>query len=152
MQVFTIMASQAGELHYLLPLAEGMAIQQNQILGEIAQTDQGLYIDAYIPASDRSGVRVGNSVKVSIIGVNSYRFGTLSGVLEFIEPGTLQNESSGEVKVFYRARIRLHETSLISKSGEEIILLRSMPVEARVVYNQEPYMDWFLNLLNLRTR
>lgn len=66
---------------------------------------------------------VGNSVKVSIIGVNSYRFGTLSGALEFIEPGTLQNESSGEVVMLYRARIRLHETSLISKSGEEIVLL-----------------------------
>lgn len=149
--IFTIVASQAGELHYLQPLAEGMAIQQNQILGEIAHKDHELYIDAYISAADRSGVKVGNSVKVSIIGVNSYRFGTLSGVLDFIEPGTLQNESSGEVVVFYRAKIRLHETSLKSKSGEGISLLRSMPVEVRVVYSEESYLEWFLNLLNLRT-
>jgi len=52
--IHNITASQAGELHYLMPLAEGMAIQQNQILGEVAQPDHDFYIDAYIAAADRS--------------------------------------------------------------------------------------------------
>ncbi|MFN7249516.1 MAG: HlyD family efflux transporter periplasmic adaptor subunit [Anaerobacillus sp.] len=145
-------ATQSGELHYVLPLATGMSVQQNQILGEIASNGEDIYIDAYIQASDRSRVEVGKNVKVSIIGVNNYRFGSLSGVVDFIEPGTLQNESSDGAMVYYRARVRLEETSLKSKSGEVIELIRSMPVEARVVYEEETYLDWVMNLLNLKAK
>lgn len=145
-----IKANQSGVLHFLNPLAEGMSIQQNQILGEIASEEEDFYIDAYIPAQDRSRVATEDAVKVSIVGVNSHRFGSLSGTVDFIEPGTLKNESSQEPMIFYRARIKLKETSLESKSGEEIELIRSMPVEARVVYKSESYLDWVINLLNLK--
>ena len=145
-----ITANQSGVLHFLNPLAEGMSIQQNQILGEIASEEEDFYIDAYIPAQDRSRVEVEDEVKVSIAGVNSHRFGSLSGTVDFIEPGTLKNESSQEPMIYYRARIKLKETSLESKSGEEIELIRSMPVEARVVYESESYLEWVINLLNLK--
>jgi multidrug efflux pump subunit AcrA (membrane-fusion protein) len=143
-------ATQSGELHYVMPIATGMSIQQNQILAEIASNEEGIYIDTYISASDRSRVDVGRNVKVSIMGVNNYRFGSLSGVVDFIEPGTLQNESDDGSIVYYRAKVQLNETSLASKSGEVIELIRSMPVEARVVYEEESYLDWALNLLNLK--
>lgn len=143
-------ATQSGELHYVMPVATGMAIQQNQILAEIASNEEDIYIDTYISASDRSRVEVGKNVKIAIIGVNNYRFGSLSGVVDFIEPGTLQNDSSEGAVVFYRAKVLLNETALTSKSGEVIELIRSMPVEARVVYEEESYLDWALNLLNLK--
>ena len=145
-----LIATQSGELHYVMPIASGMSIQQNQILAEIASYEENLYIDTYISSSDRSRVRVGNNVKVSISGVNNYRFGSLSGVVDFIEPGTLQNESTEGAIVYYRAKVQLSETSLASNTGEIIELIRSMPVEARVVYEEESYLEWILNLLNLR--
>ena len=52
--------------------------------------------------------------------------------------------------VFYRANVKLENTSLNSKSGEVVELIRSMPVEARIVYEEESYLDWLINLLNLK--
>jgi multidrug resistance efflux pump len=149
--VHTLIASQSGVLHYPNPLAKGMSIQQNQILGEIASEEEDFYIDAYIPAQDRSRVKVGNPVEVSIIGVNNHRFGSLSGSVKFIEPGTLKDESSKEKMIYYRTNVKLGATSLKSKSGEVVELMRSMPVEARIVYSEESYLEWLLNLLNLRS-
>ncbi|ACK91410.1 HlyD family efflux transporter periplasmic adaptor subunit [Bacillus cereus] len=149
--IHNLIASQSGVLHYPNPLAKGMSIQQNQILGEIASEEEDFYIDAYIPAQDRSRVKEGNPVEVSIIGVNNHRFGSLSGSVKFIEPGTLKDESSKEKMIYYRTNVKLGETSLKSKSGEVVELMRSMPVEARIVYAEESYLEWLLNLLNLRS-
>ena len=40
---------------------------------------------------------------------------------------------------------------LTSKTGEVVELIRSMPVEARIVYQEESYLEWLLSLLNLRS-
>ena len=138
-------------LHYLQPDSTGMSLQQNQVVGEIAADEEGFYVDAYIQSQDRSRVTVGQSVNVAVLGINNYRFGTISGTIEFIEPGTIQNETAEGVISLYRATVSLSEESLSSKSGEIIDLVRSMPVEARVVYQEESYLDWLLDLLNLKS-
>lgn len=149
--VHEVTAQKTGILHYLQPLSTGVSLQQNQIIGEVATDTEGFYVDSYIQAQDRSKVEVGQPVKVAVIGVNNYRFGTVAGTIEFIEPGTIQNETAEGVINFYRAKVNLAEELLSSKSGEEIDLVRSMPVEARIVYQEESYLDWLLDLLNLKS-
>ena len=149
--VHVVTATKSGILHYLQPLSIGMSLQQNQIVGEIATDEEGFYVDSYIQAQDRSKVEVGQPVNVAVVGVNNYRFGTLSGTVEFIEPGTIQNETAEGVMSFYRARVSLDEDFLASKSGEVVEIIRSMPIEARIVYQEESYLEWLLDLLNLRS-
>ncbi len=149
--VHVVTATKSGILHYLQPLSIGMSLQQNQIVGEIATDEEGFYVDSYIQAQDRSKVEVGQPVNVAVVGVNNYRFGTLSGTVEFIEPGTIQNETAEGVISFYRARVSLDEDFLASKSGEVVKIIRSMPIEARIVYQEESYLEWLLDLLNLRS-
>ncbi|MCZ0704564.1 multidrug efflux pump subunit AcrA (membrane-fusion protein) [Natronobacillus azotifigens] len=148
-EIHQVVASESGVVHYLQPLSQGISIQQNQVIGEIAMEDNNFYIDSYINAQDRSRVGEGQSVKVQVLGVNNYRFGTLEGTLTFIEPGTIQNETQEGVVSFYRATVQLDTTKLQSKSDEVIEIVRSMPVEARIVYQEESYLEWLLNLLNL---
>ena len=149
--IHVVTATKSGILHYLQPLSIGMSLQQNQIVGEIATDEEGFYVDSYIQAQDRSKVEVGQPVNVAVVGVNNYRFGTISGTVEFIEPGTIQNETAEGVISFYRARVSLGEDLLTSKSGEIIELMRSMPTEARIIYQEESYLEWLLDLLNLRS-
>src|SRR5699024_3507888 len=101
----------------------GMAVQQNQIIAEIAVDTESFYVDGYIEAQDRSRVEVEQPVNVAIIGVNNYRFGTISGEVEFIEPGTIQNETAEGVFNLYRLKVNLNEETLTSKSGEKIQLV-----------------------------
>lgn len=149
--VHVVTATKSGIIHFLQPLSLGMSIQQNQVIGEIATETEDFYVDAYIHAQDRSRITVGQSVNVAVIGINNYRFGTISGTIEFIEPGTIQNESTEGVISLYRTKISVSKQFLSNKSGETIELIRSMPVEARVVYDKESYLEWLLNLLNLKS-
>ncbi|WP_227985771.1 hypothetical protein [Streptococcus ruminantium] len=49
----------------------------------------------------------------------------------------------------YKVVIELE--SLTLKKGKEVIVLqKDMPVEARIVYNQETYLDWILELLSFK--
>lgn len=149
--VHIVTATKSGIIHYLQPLSVGMSVQQNQVLGEIATDSEGMYVDTYIQAQDRSRVKIGQSVNVAIVGINNYRFGTIDGIVESIEPGTVQNETNEGVVSLYRAKVHLNEEFLSNKGGEVIELVRSMPVEARVVYQEESYLEWLLNLLNLKS-
>ena len=112
--------------------------------------NEKMYVDAYISASDRSRVKVDKSVNVVIIGLNSYHYETLPGKITFIESGTVQNETANGVSILYRLCVELDRNLLESSSGETVELIRSMIVEARVVYNEESYLEWMLGLLNFK--
>jgi multidrug resistance efflux pump len=146
-----VKTSESGELHFISPIAIGMAVQQGQIIGEVASNNEKIYVDAYINASDRSRVKVDKNVNVAVIGLNSYRYGTLSGKVTSIEPGTVRNETVNGVSILYRLHVELDSNILESNSGETIELIRSMPVEARIVYNEESYLEWILGLLNFKS-
>lgn len=146
-----VKASESGELHFTSPVAMGMAVQQGQIIGEVASHNEKMYVDAYISASDRSRVKVDQNVNVAVIGLNSYRYGTITGKITFIEPGTVRNETANGVNILYRLHVELDCDFLDSNSGETVELIRSMPVEARVVYNEESYLEWILGLLNFKS-
>lgn len=147
--IHEILASSSGVLHYLQPLSVGMSVQQNQTIAEIADIDKGFFIDTYIQAKDISRVDISQKANISIVGVNDYRFGILHGEIESIEPGVIQNETPEGIVSFYRAKVNISADELQSKSGKTIDLIRSMPVEVKIVYKEETYLEWLLDLLNL---
>jgi len=44
----------------------------------------------------------------------------------------------------------MEESELKSSDGEVIKAIKSMPVEARIVYDKETYLDWVLEMLNFK--
>ncbi|MFZ2876643.1 MAG: secretion protein HlyD, partial [Enterococcus aquimarinus] len=104
----------------------------------------------YIPAQDRSRVRVGNSVKVSVTGVNQTKYGMLQGKINEISAGTVfQNGSEENSQLLYQIIIELNNTNL--KSNKDTIKVEaSMPVVANIIYDKETYLEWILNELNLK--
>lgn len=147
--IYEILATNSGVLHYLQPLSMGMSVQQNQTIAEIADIDNGFFIDTYIQAQDISRIDIDQKVNISIVGVNDYRFGIIQGKIAFIEPGAIQNETPEGIVSFYRAKVTISADELQSKSGETIDLIRSMPAEVKIVYKEETYLEWLLDLLNL---
>ncbi|MCL1949013.1 MAG: HlyD family efflux transporter periplasmic adaptor subunit, partial [Turicibacter sp.] len=144
-----IHATQTGYLHYLTPLRPGMTLQRMQTIAEISQNrEEHMQIEAFIQARDISRVAVGQEVRVALDGVNIQKFGTLEGRLEFIDVGTIMQETPQGNLLFYRGVVTIDETRLQARNGDYIQLLRSMPVSARIVYNRETYLDWMLGLLN----
>ncbi|WP_153058244.1 HlyD family secretion protein, partial [Streptococcus suis] len=89
----TVSASSDGTLHYVTPLKQGMSVQQNQTVAEIAGSDREAYVEAFVLATDISRVTVGAEVDIAITGVNSQKFGTLKGAVTQIDSGTITQET-----------------------------------------------------------
>lgn len=149
-ETYQIKASQDGIVHYVNPMRVGSSIQQNQVIADVSsQTTDKFIVEAYILASDISKVSLYDDVNIAINGVNSTKFGTLKGKLVFIDSGTISQETREGNMLLYRVKISTDSYTLKSKD-DTIEIISSMPVEARIIYEKETYLDWMLNMLNLK--
>lgn len=149
--LFNLVANKDGVVHYTTPVKIGIGVQAFQPLAQIDNgKDSKLIVESYIPAQDRSRVRVGNSVKVSVTGVNQTKYGMLQGKINEISAGTVfQNGSEENSQLLYQIIIELNNTNL--KSNKDTIKVEaSMPVVANIIYDKETYLEWILNELNLK--
>ena len=149
-KIYTITAQNDGILHYVSPLKVGMSVQQNQVIAEIStQQEENYLVEAYVNATDIAKIHVGDSVKVAVSGVNTMKYGTIKGKLVSIDSGTINQETKTGNLILYRIVITIDEYQLKSKK-DTIQLIKSMPVEARIIYEKETYLEWVLEMLNFK--
>ena len=150
-ELLIIKASNDGYIHYLSNLKVGMALQQNQVIAEVSNNqEEHLIVEAYIPANDITKVVVGNDVNVAIMGTNLQKYGTLKGRLVFVDNGTITQESEQGNMVYYKCDISLSKTQLSASDKTTIQVIKSMPIEARIVYDRETYFEWIMELLSFK--
>lgn len=149
-KIYTITAQNDGILHYVSPLKVGMSVQQNQVIAEIStQQEENYLVEAYVNATDIVKIHVGDSVKVAVSGVNTMKYGTIKGKLVSIDSGTINQETKTGNLLLYRIVITIDEYQLKSKK-DTIQLIKSMSVEARIIYEKESYLEWVLEMLNFK--
>ena len=149
-KIYTITAQNDGILHYVSPLKVGMSVQQNQVIAEIStQQEENYLVEAYVNATDIAKIHVGDSVKVAVSGVNTMKYGTIKGKLVSIDSGTINQETKTGNLILYRIVITIDEYQLKSKK-DTIQLIKSMSVEARIIYEKESYLEWVLEMLNFK--
>lgn len=146
--LFTLTANKDGVVHYLASVKAGLGLQAFQ---PIAQMDKGkdskLIGEIYISAQDRSKIKVGNTTKLSLAGVNQTKYGLLTGKIKSISDGTITQGSGENTQVLYQVDVALDKTKLTS-GEEEILAKASMPTVASIVYEKENYMEWLMEQLN----
>lgn len=148
--IFSIDFLKSGFVHYINTIKEGVNVQLNQTLAEISELEKNTYyVESYINISDISKIREKQDVDVAIIGVNAYRYGTLKGKIFSIEKGVFTSQTPEWNNIFYKAIIEIEEKEL-KKDGEVIPLVLSMPVEARIIYDKETYLDYILEKLSFK--
>jgi membrane fusion protein, peptide pheromone/bacteriocin exporter len=146
-----VKAKNDGIVHYLVPLQVGMSIQNNQLVGEISTNlEDDLQVEAYIDARDISKVKIGQKVRIAIEGVNTYKYGTIDGKLSSIDSGTLTQETNEGNQLYYKCLVSVPANKLEASDGSSVELIKSMPVEARIVYEEETYLEWIMKMLNFR--
>lgn len=147
---YTVVANNEGVLHYQMPLKTGMSVQQGQVIAEITTLeDKNYYVESYISTTEISKIKVGQAVDVALIGVNTQKYGTLKGIVKSIDTGTITQQTPQENQSFYKVEILLKNTSLKNKN-EEIHIIQSQPVETRIIYDKETYLDWILEMLSFK--
>ena len=147
---YSVHASQGSIVHYVTPIHVGMAVQQNQVVAEVSSNNtETSIVEAYVNAADISKIHIGDTVNVAIVGVNTTKYGTIKGTLVSIDSGTISQETSNGNILLYRVHIKLDRYS-ISHKKETISLIKSMPIQARIVCEKESYLDWILDLLSFK--
>ncbi|MGC4431578.1 secretion protein HlyD, partial [Streptococcus suis] len=66
-----------------------------------------------------------------------------------IDSGTITQETQNGNVSLYKVVVALEELTL-QKDEEIVVLQKDMPVEARIVYDKETYLDWILELLSFK--
>jgi secretion protein hlyD family protein len=145
----SILAASDGVLHYIVPLKQGMSLQQGQTVAEVSGKEKDYYVESFVLASDISRVSKGAKVDVALTGVNSQKYGTLKGKVRQIDSGTIAQETKEGNVSLYKVIIELESLTLKHES-ETIVLQKDMPVEVRIVYDKETYFDWILELLSFK--
>lgn len=147
---YTVYATSDGIVHYQTPLKLGMTLQQGQVVAEISKHDDSTYyVEAFVPTTDISKVQVGQSVDLAIVGVNTQKYGTLKGKVQAIDTGIVTQRTENNSQSFYRVHIALDNKTLV-QGNDEIKLVLSMPIEARIVYDKETYLEWLLEQLSFK--
>jgi multidrug efflux pump subunit AcrA (membrane-fusion protein) len=141
---YTIKSSNKGTIHFFVPVNVGIAVQQNQVLAEVSEPTAKLIAEVYILATDITNVHINDTVNVAITGVNTVTHGTIPGEVERIDSGTIAQEQEERSILYYKAYVRLKTNMLSDKQGNNINVIKSLPIEARIIYNEETYWDWFL--------
>lgn len=143
-------ADKDGKVHYLALVKNGLGIQAFEPIAQITTaTDKNLMVEAYISAQDRTKIKLKDSVKVSLNGVNTSKYGLLKGVVNSISDGTLTQTVGNEQQLFYQVNITLKNQNLTAKN-DQIQVNASMPVTADIVYDKETYWQWLIKQLNLK--
>lgn len=147
----SIKAENNGTIHYLTTVKTGVAVQVNQTVAEISQNyEDSFVVEANVMAKDISKVNIGQSVNVELQGVNTQKYGTIKGKIEKISSGSLIEQSQQGNLIYYQCIISLDSTELKSSEGDTISIIKSMPVQARIIYDKETYWDWLRQLINLK--
>lgn len=146
-QLFSITASENGIINYVNPLKIGIPIQQNQLIAEITNDESKFIVETYIPAMEISKVKLNDKVKIYIVGLNTTQYGDIDGILISIDSIPFMQETTQGKSLFFRGIIELNSYEVKSKK-DTVKLIKSLPVDVRIIYEQETYFHWFMNLLD----
>lgn len=136
-----------GILHYLLDIKKGASINLGQTIASVTPQNDRYEIECFVEVSDRTKIPDGGKCEIRMIGVNSSKFGTLTGKITTISNDIVNKENQGSIQPFYRVMVSVNqqEYSELKKNGINIQL--SMPVLVEFTYDEETYFDWFLELI-----
>ena len=147
---YQITASASGIVHMLNDYNEGMVVQAAGAVGSIANENDEYIVTAYLGVNDRPRVNIGDSVNVEVAGLVQNVYGNIDGKLVSVD-SDLSSSSDGK-KSFFKAEIKIDEPYLISNKGNKVNISNGMAVEARIIYDELSYFDYFLESIGVLTR
>ncbi|MCQ2464652.1 MAG: HlyD family secretion protein [Oscillospiraceae bacterium] len=147
---YQITASASGIVHMLSDYKEGMVVQAAGAVGSIANENDEYVVTAYLGVNDKPRVNIGDSVNVEVAGLAQNVYGNLTGTLVSVD-NDLSSSQDGK-ESFFKARIKIDEPYLISSKGNKVNISNGMAVEARIIYDELSYFDYFLESIGVLTR
>ncbi len=147
---YAVEAGTSGIVHMMGDYKEGMVVQAASAVGSIASENDKYIVTAYLGVNDRPRVNIGDDVNIEVSGLAQNTYGNLKGRLVSVD-NDITASQNGE-QTFFRSRIEIDKPYLISSKGNKVNISNGMAAEARIIYDEMSYFDYFLESLGLLTR
>lgn len=147
---YQIIANTSGIVHMINEYKEGMVVQAASAIGSIANENDKYVVTAYLGVNDRPRVSLGDDVNIEVVGLAQNTYGNLKGKLVSVD-NDISSSQNGE-QTFFKSKIEVESPYLISSKGNKVNISNGMSVEARIIYDELSYFDYFLESLGLLTR
>ena len=115
-------APMAGIVKDLSTHTTGTVVQPGAVLMTLVPSDQSMVAEVLVRNEDAPTVRVGHPARIKLVAYPFQRHGALDGTVEHVAPDAMERRAdasageSGDV-AGYRARIRLHTTTIRDERG-----------------------------------
>jgi hypothetical protein len=127
-----------------------MVVQAASAIGSIANENDEYVITAYLSVSDKPRVSLGDDVNIEVVGLAQNTYGNLKGKLMSIDNDVTASQDGKET--FFKSKIAVDTPYLISSKGNKVNISNGMAVEARIIYDELSYFDYFLESIGILTR
>ncbi len=98
----------------------GGVVRQGEEILQILPTEDDLIVEAKVKPSDMAAMRTGLSVRVRLDAYDYSVFGAMKGVVTYISPDSLLEETKGGPINFYRVKVNILESEYKGKTFGDI--------------------------------
>lgn len=147
---YQVTANTSGIVHMISDYKEGMVVQAASAVGSIANENDKYIVSAYLGVNDRPRVSLGDDVNIEVVGLAQNTYGNLKGKLVSVDNDVSSSQDGNQT--FFKSKIEIEVPYLISSKGNKVNISNGMSVEARIIYDELSYFDYFLESLGLLTR
>lgn len=147
---YQVIANTSGIVHMINDYKEGMVVQAASAIGSIANENDDYIVNAYLSVNDRPRVSLGDDVNIEVVGLAQNTYGNLKGKLISVDNDVSSSQDGKQT--FFKSKIEIEAPYLISNKGNKVNISNGMSVEARIIYDELSYFDYFLESLGLLTR
>ena len=89
-------------------------------------------------------------MNIEVAGLAQNVYGNIHGTLVSVESDVTSSQDGKET--YFKSEIKVDEPYLISSKGNKVNISNGMAVEARIIYDELSYFDYFLESIGILTR
>jgi multidrug efflux pump subunit AcrA (membrane-fusion protein) len=126
----------------ILITTRGARVRPGDIIMALVPSGDKLLIEAKLPPSDISFVRVGQKVAVKLDAYDYAIYGIFDGKVVYISPDALMEKTQQGEKQYFRVRIALDNTELKAKNGKTIEATPGMTTQVDIVTGSRTVLQY----------
>ncbi len=126
----------------ILITTRGARVRPGDIIMALVPSGDKLLIEAKLPPSDISFVRVGQKVAVKLDAYDYAIYGIFDGKVVYISPDALMEKTQQGEKQYFRVRIALDNNELTAKNGKKIEATPGMTTQVDIITGSRTVLQY----------
>lgn len=121
---------------------QGARVRPGDVILELVPSGDELIVEAKLSPADISFIKSGEKAAVKLDAYDYSIYGIFHGTVQYISPDTLVEKTAEGEKHYFRVRIALDKTRLISKNGKKIDVAPGMTAQVDIITGERTVLAY----------